>query len=133
MALPGMPAADSSGSPKRKRKKVREDGALEAGSAGSPPMDSMPARGPSDASQIRVDADSDALIEGGPQKQETDTNSKGQVEHSEAVPPEVPTESGCSKEEERQTEEKEEQDAESKDERLPEPKRQEDDPREDLQ
>lgn len=133
MALPGMPAADSSGSPKRKRKKVREDGALESGSTGSPPMDSMPARGPSDASQIRVDADSDAPIEGGPQKQETDTNRRGQEDHSEALPPAVPTESGSSIEEERQTEEKEEQDAEVKDERLPETERQEDGPREDLQ
>uniref|UniRef100_A0A8C9WBG5 Chromodomain helicase DNA binding protein 6 n=1 Tax=Scleropages formosus TaxID=113540 RepID=A0A8C9WBG5_SCLFO len=36
MALPSMPHADSSGSPKRKKKKLREEGAEEAGVKGSP-------------------------------------------------------------------------------------------------
>ncbi|XP_062400632.1 chromodomain-helicase-DNA-binding protein 6 isoform X4 [Sardina pilchardus] len=133
MALPGMPAADSSGSPKRKRKKVREDGAPEGGSAGSPPMDSTPARGPGDAPPLRADADNDAPSEVGPQNQETDTNSKGHEDHSNALPPEAPIESS-SKEDERQAEEKEEeQDVEGKDERLPETERQEYEPREDSQ
>ncbi|XP_042563774.1 chromodomain-helicase-DNA-binding protein 6 isoform X2 [Clupea harengus] len=130
MALPGLPAADSSGSPKRKRKKVREDGVPEGGNAGSPQMDSMPARGPSDVPQSRADVDNDAPAEEGLQNQETDTNSKGQ-DHSVSPPPELPAESGSKQE--RQTEEKQEQDEEGKDERLPDSERQEDEPREESQ
>uniref|UniRef100_A0A8C9WE42 Chromodomain helicase DNA binding protein 6 n=1 Tax=Scleropages formosus TaxID=113540 RepID=A0A8C9WE42_SCLFO len=49
MALPSMPHADSSGSPKRKKKKLREEGAEEAGVKGSPQTDSVRLRVASDS------------------------------------------------------------------------------------
>ncbi|KAG1963214.1 chromodomain-helicase-DNA-binding protein 6 isoform X1 [Pimephales promelas] len=45
MALPAMPAADSTGSPKRKRKKVREEGLAEGNGNGGVQMDGEESKG----------------------------------------------------------------------------------------
>ncbi|KAJ8400857.1 hypothetical protein AAFF_G00392110 [Aldrovandia affinis] len=59
MALPGMPPADSSGSPKRKKKKTREEGAAEAcggggGGSSSPRADGTPPPKPGRAGQTEA-------------------------------------------------------------------------------
>ncbi|KAL2090640.1 hypothetical protein ACEWY4_012903 [Coilia grayii] len=127
MALPGMAAAaDSSGSPKRKRKKVREDGAAEGVgvSAGSPQMDSTSARGPGDAAlPARAEGGPEDTVapfeEEPPQNREADAEGRGQDNSSETPAPELPAEGAVSSREEGQALQREPQDEEGKDERLP--------------
>uniref|UniRef100_A0AAY4EUP8 DNA helicase n=1 Tax=Denticeps clupeoides TaxID=299321 RepID=A0AAY4EUP8_9TELE len=86
MALPGMAPADISSSPKRKKKKMRDE---HGGSSGSPQVDDTATKGPSDTPL--VDRDGVTPSEEGPQSQEFD---------SKNLSPEVSTKNSEEKQEE---------------------------------
>lgn len=66
MALPAMPAADSTGSPKRKRKKVRDEGAEEGSSSVGVHIDGVESKGVKDEQTPAQKSQEGGMEEGGP-------------------------------------------------------------------
>uniref|UniRef100_A0A4W5MG12 Chromodomain helicase DNA binding protein 7 n=1 Tax=Hucho hucho TaxID=62062 RepID=A0A4W5MG12_9TELE len=100
MALPGMPPTESSGSPKRKKKRTREEGVVEAGSHSHLQTDSGPPKTPSDGQTGENTVD-----QAGPEaREQMEDNVQEEVTgHDSHASPEVNPEKSI--EEERGTEE----------------------------